>query len=328
MIGLALATLFSSDPDASPRLYRADLAGAGLGALLAIPLLNLLNPISGLFVAAGLLGLAGLILAAGDRQSGHNTGFTMALPMVVMLAGLVLLGGDLRSGAFDVNMAALPAQKPIAESLAGKGHIVHTTWNSFARTDLVDPGDGEPYRLYMDGAAGSVMPPAQNTDPLLLDIGLFPFATAQPQSVFIIGPGGGLDVWFGLLAQSEQITAVEVNPGSVDMVRAFAGYNGDLYSQPAVRVAVDEGRSLLRRQGGNLRPDLPVPGGDPRRRAQRLRPGRKQRHHGGGVPGLSGSPDAGGPDRPQALRRTDPDPRPVHGPGRLPRPGPLRRASV
>ena len=42
-IGLALATLFSAAPSAGPRLYRADLFGAGLGAILvAIGLLGAL----------------------------------------------------------------------------------------------------------------------------------------------------------------------------------------------------------------------------------------------------------------------------------------------
>jgi hypothetical protein len=42
---------------------------------------------------------------------------------------------------------------------------------------------------------------------------------------------------------------VEINPASVDIVNRFATYHGDLYQQPEVRVIVDEGRSVLRREG-------------------------------------------------------------------------------
>ena len=60
-VGLALATIFSASPQASPRLYRADLLGAGLGAILAIPVLNLLGGLDSLFFVAGAFGLAAYI---------------------------------------------------------------------------------------------------------------------------------------------------------------------------------------------------------------------------------------------------------------------------
>ncbi|MCB0173263.1 MAG: hypothetical protein KDJ97_22250, partial [Anaerolineae bacterium] len=123
-----------------------------------------------------------------------------------------------------------------------------TTWDSFARTDLVDPGQGRPYELYIDGAAGSVMPPAGDLTLLRTDIGFFPFATNQPKQVLVVGPGGGLDVWFALNGRAQSVTAVEINPASVDLVNELAAYHGDLYHQPRVRVLVDEGRSVLRRE--------------------------------------------------------------------------------
>jgi hypothetical protein len=146
-------------------------------------------------------------------------------------------------------MAGLSSAKPITRSLAAGGRIIHTTWDSFARTDLVDPGRGNPYRLYIDGAAGSLMPRAGDLNLLRTDIGFFPFATARPAQVLVVGPGGGLDVWFGLNGQAQAITAVEINPASVEIVNRFAPYHGNLYQQPGVRVMVDEGRSVLRREG-------------------------------------------------------------------------------
>ena len=166
----------------------------------------------------------------------------------VVAVAFVALAGNLGAGWLRVDMATLATEKPIAESLAPGGRVIRTEWDTFARTDLVDPADGGPYQLYMDGAAGSVMPPAENNDFLMRDIGLFPFATAQPERVFAVGPGGGLDVWFGLQSGAQEIVAVEVNPASVSLVQDLGNYNGDLYEQPAVRVIIDEGRSVLRRQ--------------------------------------------------------------------------------
>jgi hypothetical protein len=254
-IGLALATIFSTSPEASPRLYRADLLGAGLGAILAIPILNFLGGINSLFLVAAMLGLAAVVtsLSMSTKKPGFSKkpGFLASGPGL-LLGGLALAGLVTnqipRLHWLTIDMAHLASAKPITASLSDGGRIIYTAWDSFARTDLVDPGQGKPYELYLDGAAGSVMPPAGDLNLLRTDIGFFPFATAQPKQVLVVGPGGGLDIWFALNGQAETITAVEINPASVAIVNRFAAYHGDLYQQPQVRVIVDEGRSVLRRE--------------------------------------------------------------------------------
>lgn len=238
-LGLAMVTLFSGAPEDSPQLYRADLLGAGLGTVLAVVGLDLLGGLNAVMVAALVFSLAGLVALAGGN---------VRLPLASTLLVLFLLVANLARNWLSVDMASLAADKPIEEVLDAGGHIISTEWDAFARTDLVAPADAGPYRLYVDGAAASIMPPAEDNDFLWRDIGLFPFATEQPERVFIIGPGGGLDVWFGLQSQAAEIVAVEVNRAAVEMVEALAEYNGDLYSQAPVRLVVDEGRSVLRRE--------------------------------------------------------------------------------
>jgi hypothetical protein len=241
-VGLGLATLFGNAAAASPRLYRADLIGAGLGTLIAVPALNLGGGVSAVLLAALLLALAGVIAAWGLERR------RLMLSLFAGLLSLSFLGTNVTGEWLHPPMTALPAEKPIATALR-EGELLRTEWDAFARTDLVAPGNGGPYQLYVDGAAASIMPPVVENDFLWRDIGLFPFATAQPERVFVIGPGGGLDVWFGLQSEAAEIVAVEVNPASVEMVEAMSAYNGDLYGRPEVRVLVDEGRSVLRREG-------------------------------------------------------------------------------
>ncbi len=237
-IGMTLTTLFSHAPQRSPQLYMADLVGAGLGALLAVPLLNLLGGLNAVLATAALLALAGVNLTSRRTAS-----------LALLAITLLLLVANLLFPWLTVDMSRLPAGKPIAESLSSAGStVVDSRWDAFARTDLVDPGDGGPYRLYMDGAAGSVMPPDVDNEFLWQDIGFFPFATEQPQRVFLIGPGGGLDVWFALQGRAEEIVGVEVNPASVELVNAYTAYNGDLYGHDQVDIGIDDGRSLLRRE--------------------------------------------------------------------------------
>lgn len=239
-VGMTLAAIFSSNHDKSTHLYLADLAGGGVGAILAIPILNELGAIGGALIAGFAFALAAVAI--------QRRPMPLAAVFVAVLS-LVLAVGNYGLGWLDVDMASLGTDKPITDSLSAGGEIIDTDWDSFARTDLVAPASGGPLELYIDGAAGSLMPAGENNDALLRDIGLFPFATAQPAHVFIVGPGGGLDVYFGLLAQAEEIVAVEVNPGSVRVVKDFAEHNGFLYEQSSVRVVVDEGRSLMRREG-------------------------------------------------------------------------------
>lgn len=249
--GLALSVLFSQQPQQSIRLYMADLLGAGAGALLAVLLYNRLGGVNGLLCAAALMASAGIFvgqvcqLAHYPAILQHYPQFIAAIATVLCLS---LMAFNSINGFFRIDTAKLPVPKPVSEKLTNGGHLLRTHWDAFARTDLIDPGGGQPYELYMDGAAGSVMPPARGNRALLRDIGFFPFATEQPQSAFIIGPGGGLDVWFGLQSGAREIVAVEVNPASVALVREYAAYNGDLYGQPNVRVLVDEGRSVLQRE--------------------------------------------------------------------------------
>jgi hypothetical protein len=217
----------------------ADLIGAGLGALLAVPVMDAIGPINSILASVVIFCVAALVIYPGGK---------LFLRGAFVLLALIVFGSNVSLRWLSLDMASVPGDKPIQESLASGGKVVQTLWDSFARTDLVQTADGGPYRIYLDGAAGSVMPSAANNDFLLRDIGFFPFATSQPKRVLIIGPGAGLDVWFGLQSRASEIVAVEVNPGSVALVTNYGAYNGDLYRHPEVRVVVDEGRSVLRRE--------------------------------------------------------------------------------
>ena len=241
-VGLIVSTMFSLRPHMSTLLYMVDLTGAGVGAVAAIPVLNLLGAQNALFVAAVGFGVSGLFYASRRR---------LPLPIVLIAAAIVMIVGSSQIGWLTLDFTRLPAQKPIAQPLDDNGEIIETRWDAFARTDLVAPADGGPYQLFVDGAAGSIMPPAENTGVLVQDIGFFPFATAQPERVLVIGPGGGLDVAFGEFIESRQITAIEVNPQSVALVQAYGDYNGQLYDPNRVNIIVDEGRAMLRRSSSH-----------------------------------------------------------------------------
>ena len=237
-VGSTLSALFSLQASASRLLYMGDLLGAGLGALLAIPLLNQFGALDALLVAALGFTLAGVYLSAGRARLAASIGFAL---------GACLLALNVSAGVLRVDMAAASPAKPIVEALESGGRILDSRWDAFARTDLVDPGNGEPLRIYVDGGAASVMPSPEMAAQHLRDIGFFPFATSQPARVFIVGPGAGLDVYFAQQGRAQAITAVEVNAASIDLTREWRSRNGGVYQQANVTALVDDGRGALRR---------------------------------------------------------------------------------
>ncbi|KKL45392.1 hypothetical protein LCGC14_2356140, partial [marine sediment metagenome] len=60
-------------------------------------------------------------------------------------------------------------------------------------------------------------------------------------------PGGGKDVLLALLGGAKEITAVEINPGSIKAVQEFSSFNGNIYDFSNVKIFVGDGRSFVRR---------------------------------------------------------------------------------
>ena len=237
-VGLALSTVFSLYGESSRILYMGDLIGAGLGALLVVPVLNTFGVINGILIASVGFAISGIYF---------YTQRYMPLLVGVMILALVAFGSNFAINWLNIDMASIATDKPITNILGAGGTLIETSWDAFARTDLVDPDNGDPLRIYVDGGAASIMPSAGPNPQLVQDIGFFPFATEQPQRVFIIGPGAGLDVWFALQSNATEVVAVEVNPASVAMVERLSALNGGLYRQPIVEVITDDGRSVLQR---------------------------------------------------------------------------------
>lgn len=238
--GLVISLLFSEHAAASRILYMSDLIGAGCGALLAIPLMNRFGAVNAILLAAIGFSFAALYFSRGQHR----------LAAIIFIGfGGAAFAANASSPLMEIDPSKLAPEKPIVSAMSEGGRILRTRWDAFARTDLLDPGAGRPLRIYVDGGAASIMPAEAARKELLGDIGFFPFATEQPEGIFIIGPGAGLDVWFALQSGAKRITAVEVNAASTEMVKAWGGYNGSIYDRPEVTVIAGDGRSVIRQSG-------------------------------------------------------------------------------
>ncbi len=246
-LGLAGAAVFSWWPQRAAGLVRTDYAAAALAAIATPLALAYLGGLGGALAAAMLLGVAALCL----RPSGSGTRLataSMATGMVGM-ATPALAALAMAVGVLGLDPATHLRAKPIAPMLQRGGVIEASRWDATARTDLLRMPDGARY-LFMDGGAGSLVPDP-DPDRWWHDIGAFAFAMAPAQRAFLIGTGGGLDVAQARANGVADVTAVEVNASSIELVQGLRGAAGRVYDAPT-EVVLGDGRRALARTVGDF----------------------------------------------------------------------------
>jgi hypothetical protein len=232
------------------RLYAADLLGAGAGCLLAILLLERVDPSTGLFLlgALALLGAVAFGVAAGRPGRVPAT-----LCAALLVAGA--LNGALYPGLVWIGtMKGNPVPRPVLFDL----------WNSHSRITaraaghgapaLWGPGDHVPavvvdqIPLRIDGGAFTVCTRFRDGDDLRwlgYDLTSLGFHLRGPGAVAVIGVGGGRDLLTAVAFGSRRVTGIEVNGIFLRLLtrdlRSFAGLAG----RPGMRLVHAEGRSFL-----------------------------------------------------------------------------------
>jgi len=250
VVTLAIARL-SSQINA---VYAADLIGAAGGCLILIPLLDRLGA-PGVVLAAAALSVAAAILFAGGRAR-VPIAIAGALVLAAPIAGQV----SGRAG-FDV--------------VDTKGHrgdtVLFSKWNSFSRIGVYARAHGDwslspaykgplPDTRFMDidSAASTpilgLAPDLSNAQYLRYELTALAYqvvgaSAPVPFAALVIGPGGGRDLASALVFGASHVDGVEINPIIADDVMRdrFRDFSGGIYANPRVRIAVDDGRSFVRR---------------------------------------------------------------------------------
>ncbi|MDZ7660503.1 hypothetical protein [Fodinibius sp.] len=252
--GMTIASFFQQAPERSSLLYGFDILGGAMAALFAVPLLNIVPAPAVAFIVTGIALLAGLLL-------------TVTVParistIILSMVAIFFVAGGIWLVPKEILPIKTDQHKDINRLLyedSNDGRIVETRWSAFGQTTLVESNQ-QPHKkmIYIDGAAGTSMFSFQA---LLKDSTLrsdltsnfgqfFPFyflKDSEKDSALIIGPGGGRDVLVALFGGVKSITAVEVNPDLVQIVKDYEDFNGGLYTRlPNLKVIVEEGRNFIR----------------------------------------------------------------------------------
>lgn len=254
--GAALALILSHHREASGRLYAGDLLGAACGTLGAVGLLDAVGmekswPAPVVFA----------LLAAVAASVGKWRRLSLLSSAVMAVAVILFRVVDTAPFFGPTWSAFLDSPHTLYGQLSrerGKGAltVVHTTWDSFSRTDVIEPR-GEPDRkaVTIDGVAYSGMFRFDGDVSKILrypdtagyfpSIGHVPFAGGHNDKVLVLGSGAGRDVLYAIANGAREIDAVEINPGSIEAVRRFGDFNGHLYDRPDVHVFATDGRAYV-----------------------------------------------------------------------------------
>ncbi len=251
-IGFLNAALFSTFAQFSGILYAADLIGGACGLVVALAVIGWIGAFNTIIALGILCGGAAFILSwiGGKRTLQNRILGVSALLIVLLLVNQI-------AGLIEFSPVALenaPPDKTMLRVLHDpEAVLMETRWDPFARVDMVAISDNSVRYVFTDAGAGSIMIRYNGDERdvawLQREIAYLPF-TLNPDTtlkVLILGAGAGKDVLMAHLAGAESITAVEINPTIVDLTRASADYNGDIFDLPGVETIISDGRNFIER---------------------------------------------------------------------------------
>jgi hypothetical protein len=273
--GLVVALAISRLSSQINAVYASDLVGAAAGCLLLIPLLDRLGA-PGVVLTAAVLAVTAALLFA---PPGARRRF---LAIAVLLVAIPLVGQLSGRAAFDVvdtkghQGDRVLFAKWNSFSRIGVYERTHGDWS-------LSPAYKGPLPdtrfMDIDSAASTpilrLAPDLSNAEYLRYELTALAYhivsrdsrfgirdsdggdGTANPQSqiphpgfsALVIGPGGGRDLASALVFGAGRVDGVEINPIIADDVMRgrFREFSGGIYTNPRVRIAVDDGRSFVRR---------------------------------------------------------------------------------
>jgi hypothetical protein len=238
------------------RVYAASLAGAGIGAPLALIAIDRLGGEGAVVAAAGMAALAVLfLLAAGSSKR-------QALPAVGVL--LAMTAGLLIAGSESIELRLSPYKELSAALRYPGASLLSTEWTPASRVDHVEsegirslPGLSFTYRgippaqqgITVDGDDLSPIPLVEPEQADFVPYLLYalPYELKPGAGAVVLDAGGGLAVITALSSGAANVTAVEPDPMVVEAASA-----SPTYRDPAVEVVVEEIRTFVERAEGSF----------------------------------------------------------------------------
>jgi hypothetical protein len=232
--GTTIVLLLRSHPARAGRLYAFDLIGAAAGTVLLFSVLPLAGARGAVALSALLGAIASVCLAPARRL--RTLAALGALPCLLFVCMPRWLP--------DIRM---DSSKPVRADIEHGAALVFSRWNALARIDVTERPHSRPM-IYIDGAAATPVTPPLTPAMAQRDLSALACRLRPGASVAIIGPGGGVDIQNALALDASKVTAIEINPIILSLVRdRYRDYMGAPFDNPRVWPVRDEGRSFIAR---------------------------------------------------------------------------------
>ncbi|MFN2428137.1 MAG: spermidine synthase, partial [Candidatus Binatia bacterium] len=276
--GYAVAWLLAAWPKDVGRVYFADLLGAALGCLLAVPALSTFSPVQLLCLCGVGASFAGFLLAADGRVRVRALSVAAVVGVLAVTALLEPSWVRLRSAKMQDQSKVLfekwnqLARVTVSPEVPGTLQAIELLSQSQtpeeARAQVLRWTAGwgmsqewtgsapESMWIELDTDAGTQIlrgggvRPLEDFDALKWDVTaaahwLRPGGLGR---TFVIGGGGGRDFLTALAFGAKRVDVVELNPLVVAAVEeVFGDYSGRPYSRPGVHYRLGDARSELSR---------------------------------------------------------------------------------
>ena len=239
------------------RIYAADLVGAGVGSILILVALYVVAPEIALKLLAAAGFVAAVVALVELRWRSHRW---LAASVVGVMVAVALPASWLRPepGPYKSLSQALRVSDTqiIAERSSPLGRVTviesprvplrHAPGLSLTATREPPPQLG----LYTDGDSMDAITAASDDPERLGFLGettsALAFRLARPQSVLVLGAGGGLEILRARHLGAKRIDAVEVNAQVARLLSSdLSDYTGRLVDQPGVALRIGEPRGFL-----------------------------------------------------------------------------------
>ena len=230
--GIAVAKIMKQNSKDMPKIYMADLVGAGAGVIYALFTMNF----AGTPIASCLSALP-LIIAAFIGANKKEKTYATALTILMVFF-------------FTFSEQSLQVKRD------EKSPVLLTHWDALAKIRVLDYH--EYFRgIIIDNAAGTtaVKFDGNYNVPDSMKFDLFEANAAYlikkfPSCRFLsLGAGGGKDVLHALYEGAAEVYAVEVNPyiNYLMLDGSLSGFTGHMYRDKKVKVFTEDGRSFIKR---------------------------------------------------------------------------------
>jgi len=251
-----IALTFSNFRQRISAIYAADLFGAGLGSICVIGLLFFLFPQRLLLLLGSMIltvgAVAWLELCLKPRWLAllfiGAAAFIFLLPSALTQLAISPYKGLSQQMRISGSKIIEERSSPLALLSVVESSLVPLRYApGLSLTAELEPP--EQLGIFMDGDAMSVITRFPDD---ISRIGYFdkltsalPYHLNQPQHVLLLGAGAGSDILQALYFNTAEITAVELNPQVVDLVRDRAGFSGNLFDRENVDMHTSEARSFV-----------------------------------------------------------------------------------